>query len=243
MKFDFEQIHRFVAPLQCLRELNDSIHLVFQGGRCKATVVDTAHVSLSIASWGYTGSPDTVAIYLKLSSLVTALGLSSDDKAPFSLVVDSPGSDTMTVVMDDGDTHVNLKLLDGDMDDMDVFPYDQSVKVEFDTWRIKNVCRELSTIGDTVALASGPDGHIVLTTTGDIGTARITMRPLVITNPKNQHGVSISLRYLNSIFKSHTISSVTHFSIEQGMPLKVSLLAQDVGLECFVAPKLEDDVE
>jgi hypothetical protein len=245
MKFSFPRISRFVAPLYALKDLNDALHIVFSKTECRAIVMDVSHVSVSFVAWDCSGEMDStneVTIAIKLSNLLTALGLAKDSGDPFSLDLDSAESDTITLSMDDGDTVVQLRLFDADAETMSPPSFDDAVTCVFDTSRFKDVCKELASIGDTVAFSS--DGTTLqLQTSGDVANARITLRPISITNPAPFEPLSISLRYLNSILKGYTVSQRLGLSFLESMPLRMALHGGDVHMETFIAPKLDMDTE
>ncbi|MGA1564271.1 MAG: hypothetical protein ACO35C_06650 [Pontimonas sp.] len=233
---------RFCAPLHALRDLNDAVDLRFAASSCTATVMDSTHVSLSFVSW-ICSSEDAagdVTVSVKLSSLMTGLGLASSPGDGFSISMDSAESDTITLILDEGDTTVNLKLLESDDETMGAPSYDQGLIVKCDTARFRDVCKELSSLGDTVTFFSDSK-NITLHTSGDIGTAKITLRPYSVSNPQRIGPLSISLRYLNSIMKANSISNHVTLGMVDGMPIQVGLTSPDVSLNCFVAPKIEDE--
>lgn len=243
MKFQFQSINRFLAPLWALRDLNDVLDLTFSDASCTATVLDSTHVSLSFVSWICASSDvsEDVCIAIKLSSLVTALGLASNPQDAFTIEIASADADTITVLLDGGDTTVDLRLLENVAESMSRPGYEDAVSFRFETPRIRDVCKELSSLGDTVTLRC-QDSNLVLQTTGDVGNAKITMRPTqLVHSTASSAPVSVGLRYLNSIMKAYTISSTVVLGLMDGMPLRVSFESPDVKMHCFVAPKLEDD--
>jgi len=244
MKFHFDQVGRFIAPLQALRDLNDSLHLVFTRSTCRATVVDTAHVSLSFVTWICSSDDvsDATDIHatVRISSILTALALSSETRDPFTISLESSDSDVMGIMLDGDATEVNLRLLTSDGESIDVPSYDQAFRIQLDSHRVRDVFRELSTIGDTVSFSVDAD-EVTMLTVGDIATARIRLKPVSITNPNSIGPISVSLRYLNSVMKSHGISPVILISIVDGMPLRLEIRSDDVGIVSYIAPKIDDD--
>lgn len=248
MKFHFDQVGRFTAPLHALRDLNDHVHLVFGRATCRATVVDTAHVSLSFVTW--IGSSDDMNdesethATVRISSILTALCLSPDMKDQFTISLDSSESDNMSIYLDGNRTEVSLRLITDHDEEIDIPSYDQALEFHFQTQRIRDVFRELSTIGDTVSFSySVDDNAVVMITSGDIATAKIRLKPLSVTNPSSLGGVSVSLRYLNSVMKSHPISSRVSISLIEGMPVLVQLRSEDVIISSYIAPKIEDEYD
>lgn len=241
MKITFDRIARFVAPLYALKDLNDSLQIIFGRTSCRAVVMDTAHVSVSFVSWMCDGIVnDDVVVSIRLSNLLTALQLARDSMDSFSLELESVGADTMTLVMDDGDTTVQLRLVDSDLDMMDTPPFDNATECVFDTSRLREVCKELSLLGDTVTFQC--DGsNLILHASGDIGNAKITLRPISIVNPAVVGPLAVSLRYMNSVLKAYTVSSRVGVSFLDSMPLRVHLASDDVTMESYIAPKIQDD--
>jgi proliferating cell nuclear antigen len=243
MKFSFDRISRFVAPLHALRDLNDAIHIVFGKASCRAIVMDVSHVSISFVSWECHGvEGEDVVVALKLTNILTALGLARDSGDSFSLELESPDSDTITLIMDDGDTTVQLRLLDSESESMSPPAFEDATSCIFDTTRFREVCKELSLIGDTVSFSC--DGKVlILNTSGDAANAKITLRPITVVNPAQVPSLSISLRYLNSILKGYTVSSRVKISFMESMPVCMVLDSNDVSMETYIAPKMEMDEE
>lgn len=247
MQCTFDRINRFTAPLYALKDLNDSLQLVFSKSSetetyCRAIVLDSAHVSVSFVSWlcNLQGDRDELTLSVRLQSLLTSLQLAKDANDPCTMSV-SDNLDIVTLSMDGGDTTVDVRLLDADGESLDAPPMDEVCVMSFDTSRFRDVCRELSLLGDTVTFAS--DGTtLTLSTRGDIGNATITLRPASVAAAQTVTGVPISLRYLNSVLKSWTVSPRVTLSIRDAMPLCLSLESDDVSLTCYIAPKLDDDM-
>jgi proliferating cell nuclear antigen PCNA len=241
MNITFDKIARFVAPLYALKDLNDSLQIIFGRTSCRAVVMDTAHVSVSFVSWMCDGGVENdVVVSIRLSNLLTALQLARDSADAFSLELESADSDTVTLVMDEGDTMVQLKLMDSDTEMMNTPPFENATECIFDTSRLREVCKELSLLGDTVTFQC--DGvNLVLHASGDIGNAKITLRPISVVNPAVVGPLGISLRYMNSVLKASTVSPRVALSFLDGMPLRVHLSSDDVAMESYIAPKIQDD--
>jgi proliferating cell nuclear antigen PCNA len=243
MKITFDRIARFVAPLHALKDLNDSLQIVFGRTSCRAVVMDTAHVSVSFVSWVSMcdgGVDRDVVVSIRLSNLLTALQLARDSADAFSLELESIESDTMILVMDEGDTTVHLRLMESDTEMMDTPPFENATECVFDTSRFRDVCRELSLLGDTVTFQC--DGtNLILHASGDIGNAKITLRPISVVNPAVVGPLGISLRYMNSVLKAYTVSSRVIVSFLDSYPVKVQLSSDDVAMESYIAPKIPDE--
>jgi len=242
MKYTFEAVNRFTAALYALKDLNDVLQLQMTQSECRAIVLDSAHVSVSFVSWHCQddGATENGTVCIGIQALLTALSMSASSSSPFSIVMDSFDSDTMTVCMDGGDTVVHLRLMDRELETLTAPDFETAMRVVFETARFRDVCRELSLIGDTVTFQS--DGQsLILVTTGNIGNARITLRPEQVVHAAPITPLSISLRYINSVLKSWTVSTHVSLSFVTDMPLCILLESPDVSLKCYIAPKLEEE--
>ena len=252
VRVEFPSRTNFVAPLLAIRELHDEIQFTISSNEVCATILDRTHVSISFISWtcSTTGPvPEGgLPVCLKIPNLIKALSLgSTDDRLTWVI---EPGGDAMLVEMEGGDVSMELKLFEFDADVMDRPEFTPGVTFDVAGSRLAVAVRDLASVGDTVQVKCTVDpggdnaSSFTLTTTGEIGTARITTDAAVLqrtTDGFPDDAQMFGLRYLVTILKAATKPnhSVT-FSLTNGMPLVVSIANETMSLAYFLAPKFDE---
>ena len=111
------------------------------------------------------------------------------------------------------------------------------------------ICRDLSTIGDSVMITVNKEG-VVFSTAGELGSGAVTLKPSaavdaeedsVVIDLKESVKLSFALRYLNHFTKATPLASSVTLSISKDVPLVVEYRVGDMGyIRYFLAPKIED---
>ena len=111
---------------------------------------------------------------------------------------------------------------------------------------------DLSSIGDTVVISVTKDG-IKFSTSGDMGSANITLKQNTAVDSKDEQTVieaaepvslSFALRYLNSFAKATPLAPSVTLSMSKDLPIVVNYAMADVGhIAFYLAPKIEDEME
>lgn len=114
------------------------------------------------------------------------------------------------------------------------------------------ICKDLSTIGDTVVISVTKEG-VKFSTGGDIGSANIICRQNTSVDKEEEKTVvemqepvtlTFALRYLNSFTKATPLSSTVTLSMSKELPVAVEYKIADMGhIRFYLAPKIEEDEE
>ncbi|KDD72530.1 proliferating cell nuclear antigen protein, partial [Helicosporidium sp. ATCC 50920] len=114
----------------------------------------------------------------------------------------------------------------------------------------QRICRDLSTIGDTVEISITKDG-IRFQTAGDIGRGVVTCQqsassdaaaPATEIDMREQVCLTFALRYLNSFTKATALSPAVCIRLNSDLPVVVEYRLAEMGhVRYYLAPKIEDD--
>ncbi|ONK76846.1 uncharacterized protein A4U43_C02F430 [Asparagus officinalis] len=114
------------------------------------------------------------------------------------------------------------------------------------------ICKDLSSIGDTVVISVTKEG-VKFSTRGDIGSANIFCRQnasvdkpeeATIIQMNDPVSLTFSLRYMNSFTKATPLSEAVTISLSSELPVVVEYKVADMGyIRFYLAPKIEDDEE
>jgi len=144
-----------------------------------------------------------------------------------------------------------LKLMDIDSEHLGIPDTDYQAVVKMSSAEFQRICRDLSSIGDTVVISVTKDG-VKFSTNGDIGNANVTCRQTSGVDGKEEEAVVIdlqepvsltfALRYLNSFTKATPLSSQVILSMSKDLPIVVEYRIAEMGhVRYFLAPKIEED--
>ncbi|KAK8515724.1 hypothetical protein V6N13_139306 [Hibiscus sabdariffa] len=112
------------------------------------------------------------------------------------------------------------------------------------------ICKDLSSIGDTVVISVTKEG-VKFSTRGDIGTANIVLRQntsvdkpeeATIIEMNEPVSLTFALRYMNSFTKATPLSSTVTISLSSELPVVVEYKIVEMGyIRFYLAPKIEED--
>lgn len=176
------------------------------------------------------------------------------------------GDDIITMKSDDdGDTitflfesknqerlsEFDLKLMDIDSEQLGIPDSEYDATVKMPSAEFQRICKDLSTIGDTVTISVQKDS-VKFSTKGDIGAATVMCRQnksadseeCTEVDVRNPVGLNFALRYLNSFAKATPLSANVTIKLSNELPVLVEYTIPEAGrLGFYLAPKLDDDME
>ncbi|PKU74198.1 proliferating cell nuclear antigen-like [Dendrobium catenatum] len=164
------------------------------------------------------------------------------------------GGDTVTFMFEnpkqDKISDFEMKLMDLDSEHLGIPDAEYHAIVRMPSLEFSRICKDLSSIGDTVVISVTKEG-IKFSTRGDIGNANIVCRqnttvdkPEEATVIQMNEAVSLTfaLRYLNSFTKATSLSETVTISLSSELPLVAEYKIADMGyIKFYLAPKIEDD--
>ncbi|CAK0785120.1 hypothetical protein CVIRNUC_008326 [Coccomyxa viridis] len=145
-----------------------------------------------------------------------------------------------------------LKLMDIDSEQLGIPDTEYAATIKMPSTEFARICKDLSTIGDTVLIGVTKDG-VRFSTQGDIGSANVTLRQHtnadrpednVVIDMQEPVALTFALRYLNSFAKATPLASQVLVSMSKELPVVVKYQMGDIGhISYYLAPKIEDDEE
>lgn len=143
-----------------------------------------------------------------------------------------------------------MKLMDIDSEHLGIPETDYTAVIKMPANEFQRICRDLSSIGDTVTIGVTKDG-VKFSTSGDIGQANIVCRQNVATEKEEDHteiqlqepcALTFALRYLNSFTKATPLSGSVTLSMSKELPVVVEYKIADCGhVRFYLAPKIDDE--
>lgn len=113
----------------------------------------------------------------------------------------------------------------------------------------QRICRDLSTLGDSVTITVTKDG-VKFTTNGDTSNGNITLRPhsnadreeeQVVIDMQDPVTLNFALRYLNFFTKATPLSDCVTLSMSKDSPLVVEYRMEIGYIRYYLAPKIDDE--
>ncbi|BBN00854.1 proliferating cell nuclear antigen [Marchantia polymorpha subsp. ruderalis] len=166
------------------------------------------------------------------------------------------GGDSVTFMFEspsqDKVSDFEMKLMDIDSEHLGIPETEYHAIVKMPSAEFARICRDLSTIGDTVVISVSKDG-VKFSTSGDIGSANVVCRQNNSVDNKDNETViemnepvslTFALRYLNSFTKATTLSNTVTLSMSKELPVVVEYKIAEIGhIRFYLAPKIEDEEE
>ncbi|KAL0916270.1 hypothetical protein M5K25_013765 [Dendrobium thyrsiflorum] len=166
------------------------------------------------------------------------------------------GSDTVTFMFEspnqDKISDFEMKLMDIDSEHLGIPEAEYHAIVKMPSSEFGRICKDLSSIGDTVVISVSKEG-VKFSTRGDIGSANIVCRQnktvdkpeeATIIEMNEPVSLTFALRYLNSFTKATTLSESVTISLSSELPVVVEYKIADMGyIRFYLAPKIEDEEE
>lgn len=173
--------------------------------------------------------------------------------------------DVITIKADDGGDRVTfmfespnqekisdfeLKLMDIDSEHLGIPDTEYAAVVKMPSSEFMRICRDLTTIGESVVISANKDS-VKFSTTGDIGEGNVTCRQSTNADKPDQSvtleiqepvTLTFALRYLNSFAKATPLSESVTLSMSKELPILVEYRIGDMGhVRYYLAPKIEDE--
>jgi proliferating cell nuclear antigen len=172
------------------------------------------------------------------------LTLSCTEQAnKLSIQLESPEQDRVSTF--------DLKLMEIDTDNFGIPATTYKCIVRMPSSEFQRICRELSTLGETVKIAVNKAG-IQFSVEGTTGSGTIACKPadgekeekggsnvqIKVEDPIEQQ---FGLRYLNNFAKAATVSETVTLMLSDSVPFVVEFKFGELGhLRYFLAPKIDD---
>lgn len=247
-----------------LRKLLDSMKDLVQDANfdCSSTgfalqAMDSSHVSLihmQLRSDGFDHfrCDRNLSMGVSLNNMAKILKCMGSDDV-LTMKAEDQG-DSVTFMFESANqeriSDFELKLMDIDSEQLGIPDTDYSATVKMPSSEFARICKDLSTIGDTVLIAVTKDG-VRFSTNGDIGSANVTVRShsnvdkpeeQVVIDMQEPVALTFALRYLNSFAKATPLSNQVMISMSKELPVVVQYRIEDMGhISYYLAPKIDDE--
>ncbi|XP_041001495.1 proliferating cell nuclear antigen-like [Juglans microcarpa x Juglans regia] len=164
------------------------------------------------------------------------------------------GADSVTFMFEsptqDKISDFEMKLMDIDSEHLGIPEAEFQAIVRMPSAEFARICKDLSTIGDTVVISVTKEG-VKFSTRGDIGTASIVCRQNTTVDKPEEATViemeepvtlTFALRYMNSFTKATPLANQVTISLSSDLPGVVEYKVAEMGyIRFYLAPKLEED--
>ncbi|GMI84094.1 A. THALIANA PROLIFERATING CELL NUCLEAR ANTIGEN 2, proliferating cell nuclear antigen 2 [Hibiscus trionum] len=164
------------------------------------------------------------------------------------------GGDTVTFMFEsptqDKISDFEMKLMDIDSEHLGIPEAEYQSIVRMPSAEFARICKDLSSIGDTVVISVTKEG-VKFSTRGDIGTANIVLRQntsvdkpeeATIIEMNEPVSLTFALRYMSSFTKATPLSSTVTISLSSELPVVVEYKIAEMGhIRFYLAPKIEED--
>ncbi|PNX80502.1 proliferating cell nuclear antigen large form protein [Trifolium pratense] len=145
-----------------------------------------------------------------------------------------------------------MKLMDIDSEHLGIPEAEYHAIVRMPSAEFARICKDLSSIGDTVVISVTKEG-VKFSTKGDIGSANIVCRQNTTVDKPDDATViemnepvalQFALRYMNSFTKATPLSNTVTISLSNELPVVVEYKIAEMGyVRFYLAPKIEEDEE
>uniref|UniRef100_A0A7S0RYP4 DNA sliding clamp PCNA n=1 Tax=Chlamydomonas leiostraca TaxID=1034604 RepID=A0A7S0RYP4_9CHLO len=243
--------------VEALKELVQEVNFDVSSSGIALQAMDSSHVclvSFHLRADGFDhfrcDRPQNMGIHIgNLSKVLKCAG--NDDI--ITLKADDNG-DTLTLMFESEKqeriSDFDLKLMSIESEQLGIPDQDYSAEVKMPSSEYQRICRDLASIGDTVLVSATKEG-VKFSTTGDVGTANVTLRHTQTADkPEEQTFIDLhdpvaltfALRYLNNFAKATPLSPTVKIALTKDLPIVVEYGIGDMGyIKYYLAPKIEDE--
>ncbi|CAL9104338.1 hypothetical protein MUK42_10520 [Musa troglodytarum] len=243
--------------LEAMRELVTDANFDCSRSGCSLQAMDSSHVALVallLRSDGFDHfrCDRNRSMGMNLNHVAKLLRCAGNDDI-ITLKADDDG-DTVTFMFEspkqDKIADFEMKLMDIQSEHLGIPEAEYQAIVKMPSQEFARICRDLSTIGDSVVISVTKEG-VKFSTKGDIGSANIVCRQnttvdkpeeSTIIEMKDPVSLTFALRYLISFTKATPLSNTVTVSMSSDLPMVVEYKIADMGyIRYYLAPKIDED--
>lgn len=253
----FEQASTLIRLIEAIRELTEQASFDVSPTGISLQAMDQSRVSLVLMQLNATAFSHyrcdrAIQIGVSLKKLLQLLKCAlHDDKVTLKaedtgdaliLIFESPSNEQKV-------SSYELKLIDIESEQLGVGQPEGQAVVKMSASEFKQVCHNLMSIGDTMAIDASKE-NITFSVTGEDSSGTITIQnspgaddtvgtSVEVDKPLQ---MSFALKFLNLFCKATPLSETVQLSMSPDAPLCVEYLIGDLGhLRYYLAPKIEDE--
>ncbi|XP_058754904.1 proliferating cell nuclear antigen-like [Vicia villosa] len=247
--------------LESIKELVNDANFDCSSTGFSLQAMDSSHValvSLLLKSEGfeYYRCDRNLSMGMNLNNMAKILKFAGNDDIITIKADDGSDIDTVTFMFEsprqDKISDFTMKLMDIDSEHLGIPEAEYHAIVRMPSAEFARVCKDLSTIGDSVVITVSKEG-VKFSTKGDIGSANIVCRgntgvdkaeEAIVIEMNEPVALRFGLRYMNSFTKATPLSSSVTISLSNEMPVVVEYKIAEMGyVRFYLAPKIEEDEE
>lgn len=219
--------------------------------------MDTSHVSLVSLLLRADGfeplrCDKNVSLGINMGSMTKILKCAGNEDIITIRATDTP--DSVSFVFESPKqekvAEYEMKLMDIDSEHLGIPDTEHEAVVKMPAGEFQRICRDLSTIGDSVVISVSKDG-VKFAVQGEMGKGNVMLRPnasvdkeedQVVVELQESVSLTFALRYLNFFTKATPLASVVTLSLSKDVPLMVEYRIEAIGyIRYYLAPKIEED--
>ncbi|PON87573.1 Proliferating cell nuclear antigen, PCNA [Trema orientale] len=243
--------------LESLKDLVNDANFDCSASGFSLQAMDSSHVALVallLRSEGFEHyrCDRNLSLGMNLNNMAKMLKCAANDDIVTIKADDA--SDSVTFMFEspnqDKIADFEMKLMDIDSEHLGIPEAEFQAIVRMPSAEFARICKDLSTIGDTVVISVTKEG-VKFSTRGDIGTANIVCRqnpsidkPEEATIIEMEEPVSLTfaLRYMNSFTKATPLANQVTISLSADLPVVVEYRVAEMGyIRFYLAPKIEEE--
>jgi len=245
--------------LDAIKELVTDAMWDCSGTGIALQAMDTSHVSLVSLLLRADGfEPYTcdrqISLGINMASMCKILKCASNDDCITIRAEDVPENVFFVFenTKQDKIAEYEMKLMDIDSEHLGIPEPEHDAIVKLPSVEFQRICRDLSTIGESVIITVNKDG-VKFAAQGEMGKGNVTLRPnssvdkeeeQVVIELKETVSLTFALRYLNFFTKATPLAETVTLSLSKDVPLMVEYRIGDMGyIRYYLAPKIEEDEE
>ncbi|KGN50626.1 proliferating cell nuclear antigen [Cucumis sativus] len=245
--------------LEALKDLVNDANFDCSSSGFSLQAMDSSHVALvslllRSESFEHYRCDRTMSMGMNLNNMAKMLRCAGNDDI-VTLKADD-GSDSVTFMFEnpsqDKIADFEMKLMDIDSEHLGIPDAEYQSIVKMPAVEFARICKDLSSIGDTVLISVSKEG-VQFSTRGDIGTANIVCRrnttvdkpeEAVMIEMEEPVSLTFALRYLNSFTKATPLANQVTISMSSDLPVVVEYRIEGMGyIRYYLAPKIEEEDE
>ncbi|KAJ1728850.1 hypothetical protein H4S06_001015 [Coemansia sp. BCRC 34490] len=245
--------------IEAIKELVDEANFDFTESGIRLQAMDKSHVALSFLHLRDDGFIEyrcdrSQTLGINLGSFGKILKCAAnDDQVHIKATTDN--AETLMVSFEsagkDRISEFNLKLMDIDIDTVDVPDMDYQATVTMSSQEFARIVRDLSSIGDAVTIDATKQG-VRFSASGDDGNGSILLKhqkliddegasttSVEITEPVSH---SLALKYLANFAKAAPLAETVTINLIEEAPVMFEFKISDIGhIRFYLAPQIEEE--
>ncbi|KAJ2785111.1 hypothetical protein H4R18_000699 [Coemansia javaensis] len=247
--------------IEAVKELVDEANFDFSETGIRLQAMDKSHIALSFLHLRNDGFSEyrcdrsqTLGINLNSFSKILKCAANDDqvqikatDKAEkLAVSFESSSKDRVS--------EFNLKLMDIDIDSVDVPEMDYQATVTMSAQEFARIVRDMMTLGDAITIDATKQG-VKFSTFGDDGDGSILLKHGKLIDDENNPSAtsveinepvshSLALKYLANFAKAAPLSDSVTINLIEDAPVMFEFKISEMGhIRFYLAPQIEDDNE